>query len=171
MRWAPLMKTREAIKFWLDCFQVVAVFGGVAAVAITYFSYKSNQAIELQNQIMELQKPFNEKQLELYVEAAQVAARIAEEIGTTSGADAVSKIDRDTVVRFWELYYGQLVFVESSGVNNSVATKMNDFCVAVFEKEKCSKSADYKDGITTLEKLAITLANTASAEIKNKWRH
>ena len=163
MCWAPQAKTRQAIKFWLDCLQGVAVFGGVAAVIITYITYKSNQK-------MELQKPFNEKQLELYVEAAQVAAHIAEEVGTTSSPDAASKVDKDTATRFWELYYGQLVFVESRGDNNSIAAKMNVFCEAVFGKNRCSKDALDKVGITADEQLAITLANTASAEIKSKWQ-
>jgi hypothetical protein len=138
---APHPKTRQTIKFWLDVVQGLAVFGGIGGALATYLYYKANQK-------MELEKPYNEKQLELYVEAARVTARISQEVGP--GFPDASKIDGETLTRFWELYYGQLVFVESEG-KDSVAAKMNAFCAYVFGPDKCSKDPGNKVGTTPTE--------------------
>lgn len=54
---------------------------------------------------IEATRPFLEKQLELYAEAARVCARIAS-----------AERDNDAIARFWELYWGELALVENREV-------------------------------------------------------
>src|SRR5258705_10812147 len=44
MKWARGKETRDEIKFWLDCLQVVTVAGAVLAAFITWSSYRGQQA-------------------------------------------------------------------------------------------------------------------------------
>ena len=149
MIWMPQAKTRQAVKFWLDSLQVLTVVGSIFAIAIAYISYRSSREAELK-------RPFNEKQLELYAEATRVAAHIATN----------ATLDKETETRFWELYWGQLPFVELP----NVAKAMNEFCLSAFQNhDKCSKDIGEKTGLTIQEINAVKLSNTASTEIQNKW--
>jgi hypothetical protein len=139
MVWAPNEETRIAVKFWLDCLQVVIVAGGVLAASIVWSNYKSatetarlEQAgraqarLDLEDQRhreqeqrateqekrskeqleatkRELQRPYQEKKLSLYLDASRVLAHLV----------ATPDVNKDaTEARFWELYWGELVFVE-----------------------------------------------------------
>ena len=221
MVWAPKEETRIAIKFWLDCLQVVAVAGGVVAAVIAWSNYKAEiektrleqdnkaqarldleeqrhreqeqrakdqeqRAIEqekrskeqLEATKRELQRPYQEKKLNLYLDASRVLAHLA----------AAPDVDKDaTEARFWELYWGELAFVESTvsdeergGPKPSVERLMVLFCHQYFTPQRCVKGGsggpgpNSASGIIKLtgapgEVEAIDLARHASKEIRDEW--
>ncbi|KQZ66209.1 MULTISPECIES: hypothetical protein [unclassified Lysobacter] len=94
---------------------------------------------------IEATRPFLEKQLELYAEAARVCARIA---SAHDGADAVA--------RFWELYWGELALVE----NREVEAKMVQFGQALqYMPEDRSE----------LRHRALELAAACRASLARSW--
>jgi hypothetical protein len=166
-QWTPEGETREAIKFWLDCLQVVTLGFGILAAVWTVSTYFSQEAHRLEAVKRELRQPYEEKKLELYLEAAQVVAHLAATPREKWG---------DYEARFWQLYWGELAFVESMtaaeglktadgsiGPKPSVESLMVDFCNHTFPN-RCSTT----DKLLA-EKAAIELARHASEEIRKKW--
>jgi hypothetical protein len=47
---APDPETRSAIKFWLDCLQVVTVIGGIITAVVTFKNYKDEQTVHAKEQ-------------------------------------------------------------------------------------------------------------------------
>ena len=126
MKLAPDPKTRSAIKFWLDCLQVLTVVGGIITAVVTFRNYKDEQTARATEQATraeaeqqhaketlsatkrELEAPYQERKLALYLDAARVLAHLA----------ASPDVDKEkTEARFWELYWGELAFVESQVKN------------------------------------------------------
>ena len=94
---------------------------------------------------IEATRPFLEKQLDLYAEAARVCARIA---SAHDGAGAVA--------RFWELYWGELALVE----NREVEAKMVRFGQALqYMPEDRSE----------LRHRALELAAACRASLARSW--
>ena len=115
MVWAPSEQNRTAVKFWLDFLQVVTVIAGVSTAVATFVFHSIDQRTraadlernsreQLTNVRRELQRPYEEKKLNLYLDAARVLAHLA----TSPSVDK-----ENTEARFWELYWGELAFVES----------------------------------------------------------
>ena len=88
MVWAPKQATQKAMKFWLDCLQIVTVVGGVSTAVATFVYHSQaerNRAIEQDQRAKdqlaatqrELQRPYEEKKLNLYLDAARVLAHLA----------------------------------------------------------------------------------------------
>ena len=121
MKLAPDPETRSAIKFWLDCLQVATVIGGIITAVVTFKNYKDEQTVRATEQAerakaqeqhtketlattkRELEAPYQEKKLAVYLDAARVLAHLA----------ATPDLDKEkTEARFWELYWGELAFVE-----------------------------------------------------------
>ncbi|MEG3792423.1 hypothetical protein V1318_20070 [Lysobacter sp. CCNWLW3] len=94
---------------------------------------------------IEATRPFLEKQLELYAEAARVCARIASGHGGT-----------DAVARFWELYWGELALVE----NRQVEAKMVRF----------GQALEYMpEDRSELRQRALELAAACRASLARSW--
>jgi hypothetical protein len=195
MAWAPERETRAAIKFWLECLQVVTVVLGVITAAVTVFGYVSQReaaakadADKLATVKRELRQPYEVKKLELYLEAARVVAHLAATPREEWG---------DQEARFWQLYWGELAFVESTkaaeglktadgstGPEPSIESLMVDFCKHTFPG-RCStndrflvaqlvaaKSEDQIQSILSAQDMlaaAIKLARQASQEIRDDW--
>lgn len=141
----PTSRTRRVVSFYAQVLQAAAiVIGGVWAL----WSFEN-----------QLQAPYDEKQLSLYLEAARVAADLAKLPNGTH---------RDkSVRRFWQLYWGELAFVESrAGLKdeNSIESRMVKLCNAVFGKDNCK--AEPK----SLAGCAINLSHAASDEIQSRWK-
>lgn len=189
MLWAPNIRNREAIKFWLACLQIVTVIAGVttAAASFVYHSREERlRAIEQDRRAeeqlaavrRELQRPYQEKKLNLYLDAARVLAHLA----------ATPDVDREkTEARFWELYWGELAFVESrtidenkGGPSPAVERLMVEFCQTYFQPLRCSRvtlavvneasmperTSIYRAAVT---EAAIKMARQASDEIRQQW--
>jgi hypothetical protein len=203
MVWAPKQETRAAIKFWLDCLQVVTVAGGVILAWIAWSNFKGEaqarldleeqryreqeqRAIEqekrskeqLEATKRELQRPYQERKLSLYLDASRVLAHLA----------ATPDINKDAIeARFWELYWGELAFVESTvseedrgGPKPSVERLMVVFCHQYFTPDRCVKGgsrgpdSNVPTGVAKVmgargEAEAIDLAPRASKEIRDEW--
>ncbi|MCK1354635.1 hypothetical protein IVB56_27195 [Bradyrhizobium sp. CW7] len=221
MVWAPKEETRTAIRFWLDCLQVVTVAGGVLAALITWSNFKADTEkarLEQENRAQarvdleeqrhreqeqrardqeqrsieqekrskeqleatkrELRRPYQERKLSLYLDASRVLAHLA----------ATPDINKDaTEARFWELYWGELAFVESSvseeergGPRPSVEGLMVQFCHRYFDPQRCVKAgsggpdSQSTSGSTKMvgapgQMEAIDLARNASKEIRDEW--
>jgi hypothetical protein len=184
MVWAPSEATRVAVKFWLDCLQVVTVIAGVST-AVGTFVYHSRdqqaraieQSVRADEQLAatkrDMQRPYQEKKLTLYLDAARVVAHLA----------SSPTVDREkTEARFWELYWGELAFVESrtveegtGGPNPSVERLMVQFCHLYFSPERCAGGTPESRGPVKLQtnpadaRAAIELAHGASKEIRDQW--
>jgi hypothetical protein len=168
MVWAPTKANREAIRFWLDCLQIVTVVAGVVAVGGTFYSNSMAEQARLNEQAQrdteqlaaikrELERPYQEKKLALYLDAARVLAHLA----------ASPNVEKEsTEARFWELYWGELAFVESRTIDEakdgppSVEKLMVQFCKQYF-KERCDKSES--------QAAAIKMATQASKEVRDLW--
>jgi hypothetical protein len=95
---------------------LTGIVGGLW-VAFTYLDHQKEARVQQATQaekdgqarLIEARKPFADKQLALYLEAAQVAGKLV----------ALNPDDEDwksTERRFWELYWSELTLVEDKGV-------------------------------------------------------
>ena len=150
----PSKSTQELVKFVLTALQAIAIFCSVPIAVATYYnnsaaerdrSEKARQAVE-----RELQRPYFEKQLALYLEAAKVVSHLA-----TSTSNKEQFEDR-----FWQLYWGELAFVESS----EIAASMVSFCRTHFsDQSKCNAAGGKRLS-------AIELARQGSKEVRDRWQ-
>src|SRR5262245_55239660 len=164
MVWAPTKANREAIRFWLDCLQIFTVVVGILAVAGTFYQYAQDQKAQVAAIKRDLERPYQEKKLALYLDAARVLARLA-----NSPDDDVER--PSTEARFWELYWGELAFVESRTKDEtmdgpkSVESLMVKFCHEFFGAQdmRCSSPNDKVAA-------AIKTARRASKEVRKQWK-
>jgi hypothetical protein len=122
---------------------------------------KQHQA-SLDKQTLEFKKGLWDKRLDVYLKACQEASSIAD-------AAPGSKQFRDAVVRFDQLYYGQMVVVESPGV----AKAMRDFqhkCYNVLDAIGSTVTSTPQDSLQTeLEMASLKLANTCGESIQEDF--
>jgi len=144
--WRPTTGTQRTVKFWLDCAQSLTIVLALGAALFSYWTYWDTRT-------RELRKPYDEKKLALYLEAARVAAHLT---ASPTAQDAAQ-----TGIRFWELYWGELAFVES----REIAGGMVAICEKLFAKERCHQNTDSNIGS------AISLSHQASREIRDSWIH
>jgi hypothetical protein len=102
------------IQAWLP---VLTVVGGALWALYTYLDHQSEVQREAARQAnkeaitrrLEAQKPFLEKQLALYFEAAQIAGKL---VTLKPGNEKWDEVEN----RFWQLYWSELSMVESPAV-------------------------------------------------------
>jgi hypothetical protein len=129
----------------------VIILGGIFAVG----TYMVSEGHIREERTIELRRAYDEKQLDLYLEAARVAAHLAAVPANDPEHDAL-------LARFWELYWGQLAFVESSDVE----TKMVQVCERYVSRDDTSRCHAGDDSTAGA---AIALARVGSAEVKARW--
>lgn len=78
---------------------------------------KQEYTRQIETRRIEATKPFLERQLALYAEITKVAAQVATQGDAESGKKAL--------VRFWELYWGELALVENRSVEAAMV-RMRD---------------------------------------------
>jgi len=119
--------------------------------------------------IRESQKPFLERQLAFYFEAAKVTGKLATLNPGKSATDQDQRISEDWAWarrRFWELYWGELAVVESP----QVSTAMVAFGQGLGEVEKCVDKGDSCDGLQkSLTGASIALAHQIRESIQEGW--
>ena len=103
---------------------------------------------EAESRSVEAKKPFLDRQLVLYTEASQIAAKIA--TSTDSNELAISQ------QRFWGLYWGELALVENKGVESAM--------VAFGKALKGSAPQEQ------LQKLALALARACRESLDKSWK-
>ena len=148
-------ETRENIKVIVS---IVQAAGIVFTALWAAYTFKTQSETQLDNARRDLRRPYDVKQLELYTEAAQVVARLA------TSPPGVERTKAEG--RFWELYWGELAFVESQAIKDgpkSVETLMVTFCESFFTPAQCHGGPDGN------LRAAINLAHQASDEIRRNW--
>jgi hypothetical protein len=154
MGW-PTKQAREHLEFIFKVIQAVVVVVGVIWAAYTFSDTRYR----------ELSKPYEEKKLEFYTEAGRVLAHLSSLPRRSDGVDS----DRTTTeLRFWELYWGQLPFVESA----EVVKHMVSFCKGYFryvEYSPCTPDKRSTDEGLALQDTAKKLAEQACKEIRGVW--
>ena len=116
--------------------------------------------------VRESQKPFLEKQLQYYVEASKVAAKLTI-LPLESTADAAPEDTWDGAKqRFWELHWGELVVFEDKDVRVAMA----QFGRQVSEVEKCrTRAEECLDAQAKLKSLSLDLSRAIRASIQSGW--
>jgi hypothetical protein len=103
--------------------KLAGVAGAIATFAWGVVQWRDKSSQDLRQQAAEAERsaqtrkieatrPFLDRQLALYTEATQVAAKIA----TLPASEARAK----AVGRFWELYWGELAMVENAAVEGAM---------------------------------------------------
>jgi hypothetical protein len=154
MRWGwPSEQSRENWGFVFKGLQALAIVGGAIWALWTYSQNSREQQEAIRR---ELRKPYDEKQLSLYLEAARVLAHL-------SVSPDVQRAENEA--RFWELYWGELPFVE----DKTVRTKMAAFCFATFGENRCGEKPDVKVSENAPINAAIDMSRTAGCLIRARW--
>jgi hypothetical protein len=145
-------ETQETVTFIASIIQpLVIVLGGLWAI----FTFLAQQESEIEAARRELQRPYYEKQLALYLDASRVVAHLARR-PTGPEKEALE-------ARYWELYWGELAFVESPEVERLMVS----FCKEYFGDElECHSGPE---GAEDLPKVAIDLARQTSGEVRGRW--
>jgi hypothetical protein len=113
----------RAVKFT----PILSVLIAGAAVGATVWQYQAQGARQAELSRREEMKPLLDRQTELYMEASKVVARLAQ-------APSPPERSVEDVRKFWELYNGPLIIVESHGVSGA----MKDFGECLGHAAECS---------------------------------
>jgi hypothetical protein len=149
-----------ALRETLAIAQPIAIIVGSILAVATYVVQQENQKNATQR---ELRRPYDEKQLALYLEASRIVAHLA----------AMPDVEREKhEIRFWELYWGELAFVESrvqdaassAGQSPTVEQLMVEFCERHFGRDRCHAASSGSS-----VPAAINLSRQASDEIRVRW--
>lgn len=130
-----------------ETLELLTPVGAVASFIWGIWVWRDKSEKELVQAQIEATKPFLERQLTLYAEASQVAAKIA----TSTDVSEVSEATQ----RFWELFWGELALVE----NKDVEHRMKELGKAI------KKGAPRKD----LEQLSLHLAHACRISLDKSW--
>lgn len=141
---------------WTKIIGMIALLIGGGWTAYTYFSTRASElakderarAAESRTALRESQKPFLEKRLEYYTEAATLTATIARSKDAKKVAQAKD--------RFWTLYSGPLALVEDEGVEHAMVQFGN-----------CLKNQ--KDCSAPLDILSLEVAHQCKSSITQDW--
>jgi hypothetical protein len=133
------------IQVVINLVTAIALIGGGIWTVYTYFSSREHEA---KIAAIEARKPFEAKRLELYIEAASVAAV------ATSGKD--TKEVKKAKDQFWYLYWGPLAVVEDQMVSRA----MVKLGACMQDKTKCDKDP---------RQLALDLSRTCRVSIAGSW--
>lgn len=148
------------VQAWLP---VLTVVGGALWGLYTYLDHQKGAQRDAARQSeqeattrrIEAQKPFLEKQLALYFEAAQVAGKLTTLKPAEDGWDANER-------RFWQLYWSELSMVESAAVEAAMVrlrTALDNY------KRTPGDSAL----IEALDEAVYELAHAIRASIESAW--
>jgi hypothetical protein len=94
--------------------KTLAAVGAVVSIAVAVGNYVYTKQKDSLTALRESQKPFLQKQLELYLEAAKLTSQLAT-------IDRNHDDWRKAELRFWQIYWGELVLVEDAGVKTAMA--------------------------------------------------
>jgi hypothetical protein len=131
----------------------------------TYHVQSQHQQQQATDQVQsikrELARPYDERQLGMYLEVSKIIADLA----TLPEGDERKKAEQ----RFWELYWGELTFVESRmdgpKGEKSVEGMMIKFCEQVYGNERCHSALSADKRLAA----AVDFALKASDEITT-WK-
>lgn len=156
-----------------------SVIGGVvvAVIGAAWTLYTWNEVA-----VRESQKPFLEKQLQYYVEASKVAAKLTV-LPLKAPAGVATEDTWDWANRrFWELHWGELVVVEDKAVRVAMSqfgeqirrvetcrSRLEE-CSATPQSETCrTRTEECLDAQAALKSLSLDLARKIRASIQSGW--
>lgn len=113
-----------------------------------FFQFVVNYRLNLQSKRIEATKPFLEKQLALYTEATEVAAKLA----TSQSDDELDAAKK----RFLALYWGELALVEDKAVETAMV--------------KFKQALDGNNKGHQLEQLSLALAHACRDSLAMSWK-
>lgn len=128
---------------------IVAFAGAILAVYSTIKTTQANKDLTSLQHALNVRNKFLERQTDLYFEASGLASRIAT---NTSEQDV-----QEAIVRFNEIYWGELAVVEDSIVEPA----MVDF-KRLLEREDCSKR--------DLKLCALKLSRALRDSLNKSWK-
>lgn len=127
---------------------VISLVGSlVAAIIALQANHQATTIAAQMSHFSERQKPFLQRQVELYFEIVDITSRIANL--------PESKDRSELEARFWILYWGQLGIVE----DDLVIKQMIDF----------GKKLEANAGASDLKKVSIGLATACRKSLSNTW--
>jgi hypothetical protein len=148
---------------------IVVVVAGLWTAGTWLYMQQQQQRAASAIAIRESQKPFLERQLAFYFEAARVTGKLATLTPNKSVANQDQPVSEDWAWarrRFWELYWGELAAVESP----EVARAMVQFGNGLHEIEKCVDKGDSCIGRQdSLTGASIQLAHQIRESIEKGW--
>jgi hypothetical protein len=106
---------------------------------------------------LQIKKPFWDKQLQLYLDASEVAAIIATSPNPAQRAQAEAK--------FWVLYLGPLAIVEDAGIEKPIGAKVSRAMRGVGDCLSARPKCDQVE----LQRQALFLAYACQDSIKATW--
>ena len=106
----------------------------------------------------EYRRPLWEKQLNYYLEATRAAATIAHL--RSDGSDLGKTEFFKAEIRFWELYYGELVVVEDPSVSQAMVNFGK--CLRDYELDRCDEKQ--------LQRLSLDLAKVCRNSVSASWK-
>ena len=144
---------------------LVAIAGGLWAL-FTYIDHADDaRRSEERTRLVEVQRPYLEKQTALYFEAAQVAGQIATADGSGPEWEGARK-------RFWQLYWSELSMVESHQVEiamGELGKSLKSYDAAVALAASAAKDAEVAKAHSGLQRDALELAHAIRNSIWDSW--
>jgi hypothetical protein len=137
---------------------LTAVVGAIWAL----YAYLDHAKQDRAARLVEIQRPFLEKQLALYFETTQVTGDLV----SLDGWHDQKWLDRTH--RFWALYWSELAMVESRDVEGA----MVEFGRALTETENArtgTDQANFRAHQNSLNGLALDVAHAIRASIESSW--
>ena len=170
----PLSPTTKAVLAMVQALlpAMTAIIGGLW-IFYTYLGQQhdaqreaaSRAKQEADTRRIEAQRPFLEKQLALYFEAAQVAGRLA-------ALTPDDKSWRDIEQRFWALYWSELSMVEDERVEAAMVN-FGEQLSNYMSRRKTTKDRgqpfDETEGKRNLDNSSYELAHAIRASIEARW--
>jgi len=148
----------DLVETFTKILQGTAIIAGIWA---TYFAYQQhNEDIKIQEQAQiqqtakEYRKSFYEKQLQYYIEAAEVVAIISTE---EKGTEEYTRAKKN----FYRLFWGKLSIVE----DKTIEKRMIQFRTLLEKYEQNEGNVTKED----LEQASLNLAHDASKYTINVW--
>jgi hypothetical protein len=152
----------------------IAVIVGAIWTVVTWYQQREDALAAVKRQteqtheiaLRESQKPFLEKQLAFYFEAAKVTSKLAT-LAPPAGHEQPASEDWTWArKRFWELYWGELGVVESP----QVASAMVNFGNTLKEVEGCVTSGEpCTERQRALTGASLSLAHSIREDIEKGW--
>ena len=153
-------KPLQLLPMLTACISVLAFAFSVAVFAWTQYSQGKSAARQAEREFM---KPWLESQWETYSDALDAAS------GAITSADPAEKAVSER--KFWQLYYGRMVMVETKGVSGAM-TAVGD-CLKV--KPACEPGRERGHVLALASQMAKSMKETAQvsydAYIDNQFEY
>lgn len=137
---------------WDLILKAVTTFVALATIIFAVVQYEGNVREHQISAYRESSQPFLEKQLATYFEVSDVSSHLATAVDPAS-------IDKKSLRRFWELYWGQLGLVETEAVDEAMVTF--GAYLNAFQHKKVDSSC--------LQRSSLYLQHELARSLESEW--